>query len=399
MPLKLEDYDISSTNGFLPTQAPLARLPDPYYEPWERIVDKFNQHMLAGRIRPLVDKMPVLDTGKLATMAEYQRAFTLLSFLAHAYVRGYNSAKTEGVSQTLPESISVPWVSVANILEMNPVICLASLCHWNWQHLDYMAKDMMDISNLGTQFTFTGSTDESWFYLIPTAIEAKGARGINAILHGIEGVRNNDIQQVTWALHDMSQSLQEMIAILQRMYERCDPHVFYWNFRKYMSGWNDADEFPHGLKYEDANDGQFFKFSGGSAAQTPLMQAFDVALGTRHYPTWRARLAELEAEPQPPPANSYLLSTRDYMPAGHRRFLEDLAAICMIREFWLLRTRMAIGRIALRQEYNQCVELMRGFRDKHIMIVSRYASAKGTGGTNAIQFLRQIRTETNQHRY
>ncbi|KAJ1954879.1 tryptophan 2,3- dioxygenase, partial [Linderina pennispora] len=56
MPLKLENYDISPTNGFLPTQAPLARLPDPYYEPWERIVDKFNQHMLAGRIRPLVDK-------------------------------------------------------------------------------------------------------------------------------------------------------------------------------------------------------------------------------------------------------------------------------------------------------------------------------------------------------
>ncbi|KAJ1945284.1 tryptophan 2,3- dioxygenase [Linderina pennispora] len=228
-----------------------------------------------------------------------------------------------------------------------------------------------------------------------------------------------------------------MIAILQRMYERCDPHVFYWNFRKYMSGWNDTDEFPHGLKYEDANDGQFFKFSGGSAAQTPLMQAFDIALGTRHYPTGerglqssvaeaRQRLATMaEAEPQPPPANSYLLSTRDYMPGGHRRFLEDLAAICMIREFVLLNCSGAVvaenadgdRRIALRQEYNRCVELMRAFRDKHIMIVSRYviapakagpsmqgqaasahdsdeASAKGTGGTNAIQFLRQIRTET-----
>ncbi|KAJ1943339.1 tryptophan 2,3- dioxygenase [Linderina macrospora] len=328
-------------------------------------------------------------------------------------------------------------MTVANFLEMNPVICLASLCHWNWHHLDGNAKDMMDISNLCTQFTFTGSTDESWFYLIPTAIENKGARGINAILDGIAGVGNNDIVRVTQALCNISQSLQESIALLERMYERCDPHVFYWNFRKYMGGWNDADEFPHGLKYEDGGNGQFFKFSGGSAAQTPLIQAFDIALGIKHYPTGerglqssvveaRQRLANMaDGEPVPPPANAYVLSTRDYMPAGHRRFLEDLAATCMIREFVLLNCSTAVvtengdadQRAELRQAYNQCVELMKTFRDKHIMIVSRYviapakagpsiqgragsardgdeATAKGTGGTDAIKFLRQMRAET-----
>ncbi|KAJ1937608.1 tryptophan 2,3- dioxygenase [Linderina macrospora] len=57
--LKLEDYDISETNGFLPTHAPLTRLPDSYYEPWEKIMDKFNQHLLANRIRPLVRKVSV----------------------------------------------------------------------------------------------------------------------------------------------------------------------------------------------------------------------------------------------------------------------------------------------------------------------------------------------------
>lgn len=56
-PLRLEDYDISSTNGFLPTKPPLKRLLDPYYEPWEQIMDRFNQYLLAHHIRPLVRKV------------------------------------------------------------------------------------------------------------------------------------------------------------------------------------------------------------------------------------------------------------------------------------------------------------------------------------------------------
>ena len=35
---RLEDYDVSAENGFLPTEVPLERLPNPYYKPWEAIV-------------------------------------------------------------------------------------------------------------------------------------------------------------------------------------------------------------------------------------------------------------------------------------------------------------------------------------------------------------------------
>ncbi|ORX68363.1 Indoleamine 2,3-dioxygenase [Linderina pennispora] len=446
--LKLEDYDISPTNGFLPTHAPLTRLADAYYEPWEKIMDKFNQHILANRIRPLVRKMPVLDIDKLSTTAEYQRAFTILGFMAHAYVWGRNGAASEGASEFLPASISIPWVAVADILGMNPVICCAAVCHWNWQPLDEDAEDMMDIGNLGTT---------SWFYLVTTAIEAKGARGINAILDGIAGVETDDV----------ARSLHEAHELLARMYERCDPYVFYWKIREFLAGWENMAEagLPYGVLYEGVDDTDTFsldnwqsllrrfrKYAGGSAAQTPLLQAFDIALGIKHYPTGekgmqgsvraaRERLAKSGIE-QPPPANSYLVRMRDYMPGGHRRFLEDLAATCMIREYVLLTCSDALlaeqpndQRAVLRLAYNRCVDLMRAFRDTHIMIVTRYIIAqakrgpampttnhpvpgpakkavaqglartvdddgvvRGTGGTDAIQFLKQVRNETASSR-
>ncbi|KAJ1735746.1 tryptophan 2,3- dioxygenase [Coemansia biformis] len=413
--LRLEDYDISPTHGFLPSEPPLRRLPDPYYSPWESIMDRFNQYLLAHHVRRL---MPVLDTDRLSTQAEYRRAFTILSFMAHAYVWGRNGAESEPASEFLPASIAVPWVAVAEFLELNPVVCCAAVCHWNWQILDEDAEDPMDIDNLGTLHTFSGSMDESWFYLVTTAIEAKCARGLNAILTATAAVEQDAIGVVTESLGQMAVSLVEANVILERMYDRCDPYVFYWKIREFLAGWENMAEagLPHGVLYEGVDDTDTFsldnwqslirrfrKYAGGSAAQTPLLQAFDIALGIKHYPTgergrqaaapaqW-SRFAALEI-PEPPPANSYLVRMRDYMPGGHRRFLEDLAATCRIREYVLLTCSDSLlhvcrpddPRVLLRQAYNGCVGQMESFRNKHLMLVSRYIIAPAKNGPSLPQ--------------
>ncbi|KAJ2373096.1 tryptophan 2,3- dioxygenase [Coemansia sp. RSA 2607] len=409
IPLRLEDYDISAKNGFLPSEPPLQRLSDPYYEPWERIMDRFNQYLLAHHIRRLVREMPVLDTSKLTSQAEFQRAFTILSFIAHAFVWGRNGAASEPASEFLPPSVSIPWVSTAEYLQLNPVVCCAAVCHWNWQILDPNAKDPMDIDNLGTLYTFSGSMDESWFYLVTTAMEAKSARGINAILDAIIGVEEDNHSRVTRALNEIAHSLRDANHLLERMYERCDPYVFYWKIREFLAGWENMAEagLPYGVLYEGVDDQDTFsldnwqslirrfrKYAGGSAAQTPLLQAFDIALGIKHYPTGekglqssvedaRSRLHRSGVS-EPPTANSYLVRMRDYMPGGHRRFLEDLASTCRIREYVLLACSDAFlhaadekdKRVVMRQAYNECVGLMKSFRDKHIMIVTRYIIAQ-----------------------
>lgn len=359
--------------------------------------------------------MPILDTDKLTTRAEYQRAFTILGFVAHAFVWGRNISTDEPAAEFLPASLSIPWVAIADYLQINPVICCAAVCHWNWQILDENADDLMDIDNLGTIHTFSGSLDESWFYLVTTAIEARGARGLNAIIDAVAGVEADDAGLVTQSLAQMAYSLSEANVILERMYERCDPYVFYWKIREYLAGWENMAEagLPYGVLYEGVDDTDTFsldnwqsllrrfrKYAGGSAAQTPLLQAFDIALGIKHYPTGqkgsqttvteaRARLRAQQGIPEPPPANSYLVRMRNYMPGGHRRFLEDLAATCRIREYVLLTCpdsllQMGTGnddpRVCLRLAYNECVDQLKTFRDKHIMMVTRYIIAQAKNG-------------------
>ena len=54
---RLEDYGLSPDTGFMPEEHPLERLEDTYYAPWERIMDRFNGLLLAGRLREAVLKV------------------------------------------------------------------------------------------------------------------------------------------------------------------------------------------------------------------------------------------------------------------------------------------------------------------------------------------------------
>ena len=58
---ELEDYGLDPETGFLPAEAPLERLVDMYYAPWERIMDKFHGLLLAGRLREAVMTVLVLE--------------------------------------------------------------------------------------------------------------------------------------------------------------------------------------------------------------------------------------------------------------------------------------------------------------------------------------------------
>lgn len=78
-PMKpLEEYDISPKTGFLPPEPPLRRLPDPYFAPWESMMDDFNGLLLAGKLRRSVEK--VLFTSR-HERGEIKHALTTLYHL------------------------------------------------------------------------------------------------------------------------------------------------------------------------------------------------------------------------------------------------------------------------------------------------------------------------------
>lgn len=81
----LSQYGISK-NGFLPEEAPLERLPQTCYQPWERIIEELPKLIEQQQIRAKVDALPVLDTAQLSSEAEWQRACSILALIAQGYI-------------------------------------------------------------------------------------------------------------------------------------------------------------------------------------------------------------------------------------------------------------------------------------------------------------------------
>ncbi|KAI8373087.1 Indoleamine 2,3-dioxygenase [Radiomyces spectabilis] len=432
----LEDYDISPITGFLPVEPPLRRLPDPYFAPWEEMMENFNGLLLAGKFREKVLQMPLLDHTRLTTTAEYRRAFVIFCFLSHSYVWG----KLEKTSETLPATLAVPWTGISNYLGLCPVVCHAAVDLWNYRLLD--ADGPIDLSNLAALTTYSGSLDEAWFYLITTAIESAGACCLPAILSVIEHINDCNYDGIKSNLETMYGALVKMNEILQRMYEKCDPYVFYWKIRPYLAGWENMAEagLPFGLVYEGVDhlwsaetdeyadmshltEGQrilrqYRRYAGGSAAQSSLIAALDVAFGVEHYPTGekpsvmkldnplpKDRYTRLPSAvptddsssdgsrtPQPPftrtNRNAFLRAMRKYMPRPHREFLEDLESGSNIRPFMLhLREKMQAEDITAEELnvielYNNCIHQLKLFRDKHVQIVSLYIVNQARKGPN-----------------
>ena len=85
---KLEDYGLSANHGFLPEHPPLARLENPYYAPWETLLEKLGPLIETRKVREWVNALPVLTPGRLVSEAEQKRAYMMLGFMAHAYIWG-----------------------------------------------------------------------------------------------------------------------------------------------------------------------------------------------------------------------------------------------------------------------------------------------------------------------
>ncbi|KAL9096030.1 MAG: hypothetical protein Q9165_001552 [Trypethelium subeluteriae] len=371
------DYDVSLHHGFLPSDIPLERLPGLCYNKWEAIVKNLQALILSRRLRGVVEALPVLSTDYLQSEPEWRRAYSVLAFIAHAYIWGGDSPVDR-----VPPTISVPFLATCIHLELPPVATYAGVCLWNWKPL-FDDEPIDNLENLSTLQTFTGSIDESWFYLVSVAIEARGAPIIPLMLSAIAAARQNDTFIVTECLRSFAERLDELGSLLQRMYESCDPHVFYHRIRPFLAGSkNMADAgLPNGVIFDNGTGErqEYVEFSGGSNAQSSIIQFFDIILGIEHRPTGtqppnesRGVSSRTEPSTPPTPSHNFILDMRRYMPGSHARFLSHVAAVANLRSFVEARPRNR----ALTTAFDACLAMLRAFRDKHIQMVSRYIIVK-----------------------
>lgn len=290
--------------------------------------------------------------------------------------------------------------------------------------------------------TYSGSLDEAWFYLTTTAIESSGAPCLSQITFAIENIRTENYEDLLSNFKVIRTSLEKMNNDLSRMYEKCDPYVFYWKIRPYLAGWENMAEagLPLGLIYEGVETfwsaqtdeyadmshldeaerllNQYRRYAGGSAAQSSLIAALDVAFGVEHHRTGEKpsfikasdlpndRYTKLPATnpaddikngtetPRTPPQfkrtnnNTFLRAMRKYMPKPHREFLEDLEEASNIRPFMLLlqeqhkNGNISPEELSIIDAYNECLLQLKLFRDKHVQIVTLYIVNQARKGPN-----------------
>ena len=343
---------MNPATGFVPATDPLPRLPA-YYEPWEQIVSRMGDLLRSGRLRAFVDRLPHLALTQIEDAQAQQRAMLLLSVLGNGYVWGGDAP-----AAVLPAQIAVPWCTLADQLGRLPVAAHESMVLNNWRRVDPQGSLALD--NLAAQATFLGSRDEHWFYLVTLQIELDGAAALPALIRARAAAEADQPPAVVAQLQIVRAAVVRMLATLTRMQEQCDPAVFYQHIRPFFSSWP-----APGVVYEGVSSAPRMLI-GGSAAQSALVQAFDVGLDVVH-----------ESERTGP----FLSEMRQYMPRTQRAFLEALAARGPLRPFVLAQAQRWPQ---LAEAYDACLAGLAAFRRKHIEISVRYIVHQAPDGEQAI---------------
>ena len=394
-----------------------SSITDSYSSESDSEVDS-NRSSLCSSPAPTVDTRErdevssgIVQNGELVERANQQRkkrgnSTTRLSLV------GPCTLKDNDLSElVLPEIIARPWLAVCKRIGRPPVLSHASYVLDNWRLIDdedsmeYKASSPIDKSNnhlsgkrqylitrdnVTALNVFLGGMDEAEFILRTVEIEEVGAIGVIAavrshiVLTKIAEASlsiSEALPILSVACSDIQCGLEAMTKSMQHLPKRCDPYIFYTRVRPFLSGWKNNPVLPDGLMFEGSGK---YRFHGGSAAQSTTLAMFDAILGVQHTST------------------NFLSEMRDYMPPKHRLLLSKVASTSL-RDF-----ARKISDEHFVCAFNKVLGALEAFRNAHLGIVRLYiikpskvlngvkdtAGAKGTGGTNLIDFLKPLRDET-----
>ncbi|NXX16667.1 I23O2 dioxygenase, partial [Podargus strigoides] len=389
--LALGRFQLSEEHGFL-LPHPLTELPAPY-GPWMTIAHDLPQLITSHQLRSRVHQMPQLSTQHLRGREELHLAHLVLSFITTGYVWQEGE---EGTVKVLPRNLAIPFWEVSQALGLPPILSHADFVLANWRRKN-------PSGNLDTIISLPGGDSLRGFILVTLLVEKAAVPGIKAIVRAIQAVLQLDEETLHNALQQLAEAIGDMSEALKRMHDHVDPAVFYTVIRIFLSGWKDNPAMPAGLIYDGVAE-EPMAFSGGSAAQSTVLHAFDELLGIRHSEE----------------SSAFLHRMRDYMPPPHRAFVEEIRRAPSLRQHVL-----SSGDTRLCAAFNRCVAALADFRSYHITIVTKYITiaaakakagraelgdragpsagkppsaleTKGTGGSHIFSFLKSIRDTTRE---
>lgn len=362
----LADYGITRTRGFVPAIDPLRKLP-PAFACIERVSRELPVHLKQGSLSDAINSMGSPDLDLLNGTAEQERLFLALGIFANAWVWGQREPDFR-----IPETIAVPLTKLASALQRKAVLTYASMTFFNWEKIDPAGEVCAENTRL--LCGFLGTRDETWFVTSALHLEVACAPLLATLYDAVAASSCADIDELEVQLSSLASQMHVMTDAVLKVREQCDPATFYNDIRPLFSGWPCP-----GAVYESISQTPRV-LAGASAAQSPLIQSFDAALGIRHSDKTAA----------------FLDTMTSYMMTPHRRFILDIRQASRIRTMV-----MRNGSASLKSAYNSIAKALTEFRRRHFQLVNDYVTKPsrqtvntGTGGSSFSEFLRDAGAAT-----
>ncbi len=353
--------------GFLPAADPLTRFPaGSPLEPLDDLGRDLPSLLEDANARTFLREFPIprwpTDAVSPADLPALRLYYVRLGFVASGYVNQVGPAP----ATVLPRNIAVPFAHACKLLDRPPILSYDGYALYNWKRFD-PAKPIA-LGNIDTFQNFVHLYDEHWFILVHVEIEAIAAEALAAIEAGANAAAANDAGGLDAALTHLAANVNRMAAVLRRIPEKMDPHVYYRAFRPYI-------RFFENVVYEGVEQTPM-SYRGETGAQSSVMPALVAFMKVPHAPST---------------LTNHLADMRRFMPADHRRALEGIAALPDPRP------------LASADTYNAVLEAIAVFREVHfgwadLYIHQRVADPRGTGGTPYRQWLQQLVDETRGHK-
>ncbi|MEL6250395.1 MAG: hypothetical protein AAFR87_00175 [Bacteroidota bacterium] len=362
-------FSISPQRGFLPDYTPIHSLGSPF-EAWDELANGLPQLISGQKVKASLASLSEFPLQLLQSPNEKERAMLILAHLASAYVW-----ETGEMRDHIPAVVAIPFAQLADELGRPAIVHHMTNVMYNWRKKD--PNGALIGENMEALISFNDSPQEAWFYNVTAEIESVGAPALQEMILIHEKGRTLGAEDLHTSLQKLHNILIDMNRSLNKMVENLDPEFFYHNIRPYLSSFVN-------IKFEGVQNNHVRSYAGGSAAQSSLIQAFDVLMGITH----------------PHGSGKYLLAMRDHMPPAHKAFLE-----------WMEEGKNLADIIPdfpkAKDIYQMLVDALLDFRNTHLKIVATFIagpaqrsgkSSEGTGGTDALSFLKEVRNDMKKHK-
>ena len=329
------------------------------------------------------------------TLENYKELYTISTMLSQKFLY---SLREKNSQEYLHPKLEQFLIRSSNEICICPILTHTSLDVYNWTYKGDLTEDIKTknpnyiYENIDSKYKFFEGTKgeyEKGFTIPMVIIEAYGADILNELSQLL------DLEEISFEVIDnffdlFLKRLDYIKQSLTLVSKYSQPYFFYNKLRPYLKGYSE-------LYFKSLNEKLTYR--GGSAAQSAIIQVFDIILGNSYYISKENSNFNNNKN-----HNDFILEMREYMPLKHKQFLLMLENSNLLKNESEKLKEIVNENEKLKNKFGDIVKSIESFRRLHFKIVHNFIlkqiksdngqKAVGTGGTTLEEFLNYIILKT-----